>query len=48
LTPGLDFSFLFAQPGVYSYHCIYHPSVMIGSVIVAGTVEQTYLPFVNR
>ncbi len=33
IPPGGSFSFAFNQPGVYAYHCLYHPW-MVGSVTV--------------
>jgi plastocyanin len=33
ISPGASYSFTFAQAGVYSYYCSYHPS-MAGTIIV--------------
>lgn len=33
LNPGDTFSFTFSRPGIYSYHCSYHPW-MKGTIIV--------------
>jgi plastocyanin len=33
IAPGQSFSYTFTEPGVYEYHCIYHPW-MIGTVTV--------------
>lgn len=33
IAPGTTFSFIFTEPGTYSYHCVPHPS-MKGSIIV--------------
>jgi plastocyanin len=33
LAQGASFSFTFARPGTYAYHCSIHPS-MHGSVVV--------------
>lgn len=33
ISPGGSFAFTFTKPGVYEYHCIYHPW-MVGSVTV--------------
>ena len=35
LAPGQTFSFTFTAPGVYQYHCTYHPW-MVGAVTVKG------------
>jgi plastocyanin len=34
LQPGAGFSFMFAKPGTYSYHCTIHP-FMTGKVVVS-------------
>jgi plastocyanin len=33
LAPGASFSFTFAAPGTYPYHCTIHPN-MIGTITV--------------
>ena len=33
VAPGQSFTFTFTTPGMYQYHCIYHPW-MTGTVIV--------------
>jgi plastocyanin len=35
LQPGEEFSFVFDQPGTFTYHCSIHPN-MKGTVIVTG------------
>jgi plastocyanin len=36
VAPGDSFTVTFTTPGVYSYHCTFHPFWMIGKIIVKG------------
>jgi plastocyanin len=43
ITPTLSYTHTFGIPGIYTYHCMHHPTVMKGAVIVG---KLTYIPFV--
>jgi plastocyanin len=35
MSPGQTYSYTFAAPGTYTYHCTYHPW-MVGTIVVVG------------
>lgn len=44
LPSGNSFSHTFASPGVYAYHCSFHPSDMRGRIIVQAAPTPTPTP----
>ncbi len=36
LAPGQSFTHVFNTPGIYTYHCAVHPTLMHGTVVVLG------------